>query len=155
MLKPAFCLAGVEHMKELIRFTFVLGLSLGIDLAVASTLIYLAVASLPVAAAAGFAAGGLSNYVLHETWTFRGAKALREDRAALSLTRAGRYSIVLGAGFATRVGSVALLDATWPVLPVWAVLGVGILASFIVHFALSKAFVFQRPFPDQDFNHDP
>lgn len=130
--------------SEVIRFALVLILGLGLDIAIAAALLRFSSASLPVAAAAGFCAGAATNYLLHEAWTFR------YGRIRLSLTRALRYLLALGAGLVARVGTVAAITAVTQALPVMAVLLMGIGVSFVVNFTVSRFFVFRRSHLEQD-----
>lgn len=129
---------------EAIRFALVLLLGLGVDLAIAAALLHFGDASLPVAAAAGFCAGAVSNYLLHEAWTFR------HGTIRLSRMRALRYLIALGAGLTARVATVAVVTTTVQALPVVAVLALGMGASFAVNFTVSRIFVFRRSHLEQE-----
>lgn len=121
---------------ELIRFFMVSVAGLVLDLSVAWSLARLGGLPFWVAAAIGFGVAALSNYVLHEWWTFR--SATRQP----SVWRALRYSGVLGLTLASRVGCVAALVALWGErFGGWALLaGAGF--SFVVHYLVSKRFVF-------------
>jgi putative flippase GtrA len=130
-------------MVQLLRFGIVLSLGLGIDLAVALGLSQLV--KLPLAAAGGFAAGALFNYLLHETWTFRAKGA----GVQASPRRGALYVLVLGASFAARIGTVVALGAFWPSpKAVPAILCVAIGVSFMVNFLLSRNLVFRAPSTD-------
>lgn len=127
-------------MQQIVRFTVVVGLGLVVDLALALALRGHLGLALPLAAAAGFAAGALVNYILHEVWTFRQAGA----PVRMSARRGGLYLVVLAAGFVTRVGAVAVLQRLLPdpaAAPV--VLGLAIGLSFCVNFLLSRGLAFR------------
>lgn len=121
-------------MSELLRFFAVTVLGVILDLAIAFALHHWAGVPLWLAAATGFALAAGTNYVIHQTWSFRSGP--------LSLKRAGLYAGVALVTLAVRVGIVALLDrliaGTWPL----AILVAGAGGSFCVNFALSKWVVF-------------
>ena len=139
---PATAPVTAQALAQAGRFGLVVVLGLGIDLSVTLGLVRLAGLALPVAAACGFGAGAVVNYLMHEAWTFRhpGA-ALR-----LSARRGGLYLLVLGMVFAVRVGSVALLERLLPapgLAPLVLTLAIGL--SFCAHFILSRSLAFRRP----------
>lgn len=128
--------------SSLVRFGLVAVAGLGIDLATAWTLATYAGLALTVAAFCGFCTGAAFNYLLHERWTF-GTRTVSAKRGSL-------YLMALLATLATRVGAVALLEASalpgpanrLPVL----ILATGF--SFVVNYLLSRFLVF-RPAPAQ------
>lgn len=123
-------------MTEFMRFLAVTVLGVIIDLAIAFALHRFAEVPLWLAAAIGFTIAASANYVIHQTWSFRGGTR------SLSLRRAGLYALVALLTLAVRVGIVArldaLLDGAWPLV----ILVVGAGGSFLVNFILSKFVVF-------------
>lgn len=125
-------------LKAFTRFTLVVAAGLLVDLVIAWLLsLHMAIVA---AAAIGFAAGALSNYLAHNFWTFRHGNA----RPRMSLRQFAFYLAVLGITLAIRLALVALLSG-------W--LGTGSLenavvliaasgASFLVNFVLSRQLVF-------------
>ena len=116
-----------------------------VDLALASALAALGLV-LPLAAAGGFAAGAVLNYVLHEVWTFRD-----ERDGRLSGRRAGFYLAVLGVVLAIRVSAVAAFERMLPGLPDLGVLIAGVAISFGANWFLSRHVVF-RPAVAKDID---
>lgn len=132
-----------------LRFLLVSVLGLGVDLALAWGLAALAGLPLPAAAAAGFLAGALLNYLLHEFWTFRDARA----PARLSARRGGLYALTLAATLGMRVAAVALLDRLLPGaggLRDITVLAAATGLSFLVNYGLSRHVVFRTPSPEPE-----
>lgn len=126
-------------MSELLRFLAVTVLGVVIDLAIAFALNRWLGVPLPLAAAIGFTLAAALNYVIHQTWSFRGGSR------ALSVKRAGLYALVALVTLAVRVAIVAQLDralaGAWPL----AILVCGAGGSFVVNFVLSKFYVFAAP----------
>ncbi|WP_285712495.1 GtrA family protein [Erythrobacter oryzae] len=121
-------------MNELVRFFAVTVLGVILDLAIAFALHQWAGVPLWLAAATGFAIAAGTNYVIHQTWSFRSGP--------LSLRRAGLYAGVALVTLAVRVGIVALLDRALPGAWPLAILVAGAGGSFCVNFVLSKWIVF-------------
>lgn len=121
-------------MNELVRFFVVTVLGVILDLAIAFALHQWAGMPLWLAAAIGFTLAAGTNYVIHQTWSFRSGP--------LSLRRAGLYALVAMVTLAVRVGIVALLESAVPGAWPLAILVAGAGGSFFVNFALSKRAVF-------------
>lgn len=135
--------------SEFLRFFLVVCLGLAIDLGVALLLANVFGMALWLAAALGFTAGAVCNYLLHEFWTFAGGER------RLSGRRAGSYLAVLGATFAARVGSVALLSGFLSASAVILIAAMGV--SYLIHYALSRSLVFRPSVPLRtwsDLDHD-
>ena len=123
--------------SSLVRFGAVAVAGLTLDLATAWCLATFAGVPLPFAAAGGICAGAVLNYWLHERWTF--------GRGEVSAKRGSLYTLVLLTTLVSRVGSVALLQATLlpgprhrlPVL----VIATGI--SFVINYLMSRYVVFR------------
>lgn len=133
-------------MREFLRF---FGVTLGgvlIDLAIAYTLATAFGVPLWLAASIGFAVAASVNYVIHQTWSFQGGSR------SLSHRRALKYAAATAATLAARVGVVALLDNMLPDGLALPILIGGAGASFLVHFALSKFYVFAEPSPGADLS---
>ncbi|WP_136637808.1 GtrA family protein [Pseudooceanicola onchidii] len=121
---------------ELIRFFIVSLVGVLIDIGIAWFLSVTLALPLWFCAAIGFTLAAVSNYALHESWTFR------QQNAKLSGRRGVQY---FGAALTTllmRLAVVAALERTLG--PDWslAILIVGAGVSFFVNFALSKFLVF-------------
>ncbi len=119
--------------RQMLRFTAVSVAGLGIDLGLAMALAGPAGLPLVAAATAGFAAGALFNYLVHEVWTFR------ESGASPSVARGSAYFAVLLAVLAIRTGIAQLLSpwATGAATRL-AVLLVAFGASFSANFVLTR-----------------
>lgn len=102
-------------------------------------------APLPLAAAAGFVLAAVLNYLLHELWTFRS----RGTR--ISSRRGAGYLAVVLLALVVRMGVVAALEHT--VFPEpdqrMAPLALAALVSFVVTYAMSRAFVFRTLSPPE------
>lgn len=117
-----------------VRFLVVALVGLAVDFAAALALHRLVGAALPLAAACGFTIAALGNYLLHETWTFRG------DRGGLSAGRGAAYLGTALAALGVRVAAV-FLGVRWMGEGGWrapAVLVLASGASFGVNYALSR-----------------
>jgi putative flippase GtrA len=129
--------------SSLVRFGLVAVAGLVVDLGTGWCLATYAGLPLTLAAFFGFCVGAAFNYLLHERWTF--------GSGTVSARRGSLYALALLATLATRVGTVAILEATvltgpasrLPVL----VLSTGV--SFVVNYALSRFLVF-RPASRED-----
>ncbi|MFM7350466.1 MAG: GtrA family protein [Erythrobacter sp.] len=123
-------------MSELARFFAVTVLGVVVDLAIAFALNRWLGVPLWLAAAIGFTLAAAANYVIHQTWSFRGGPR------SLSMKRAMLYALVALVTLGVRVGIVAqadrLLGGAWPLASL--VCGAG--GSFVVNFILSKFVVF-------------
>lgn len=132
--------AAIRLLKpEMLRFAVVLVAGLAVDLAVGFTLATLVGLPLALAAAVGFGAGALFNYVLHEFWTFGGA----DD--GLSPVRAGLYVMSSLVSLGVRVAVVAALSPL--AVDAAARLGVLVVAvgcSFVANYLLSRFVVYRR-----------
>ena len=121
-------------MNELLRFFVVTVLGVILDLAIAFALHTGLGVPLWLAAAVGFTLAAGTNYVIHQTWSFRSGP--------LSARRAGLYALTALATLAVRVAIVALLERALAGAYPLAILIVGAGGSFFVNFALSKFVVF-------------
>jgi putative flippase GtrA len=125
--------------NEALRFGIVVLGGLAVDLGLTLILVQATGLSLWQAAACGFIAGAIVNYVLHEFWTFK------EGEQRVSPTRIGLYIGVLATTFGARIGAVALLStiisAPLPIL----VVALGI--SFLINYILSRGIVFRPQSP--------
>lgn len=123
---------------EAVRFFVVASIGLALDLTIAWTAVEIFGQSLWVSAAIGFIIVAIANYTCHELWTFRAAAR------RLSAARAVRYSFTLGITLLTRIGSVAALAIIFGDAQALPILAGAALASFCMHYLLSKRFVFLR-----------
>lgn len=121
---------------QVVRFGLVAVAGLTVDLAIAWMIASYTAVPLPVAAACGFAAGAVLNYVLHQRWTFAVSGA--------GARRIIAYGLTLCATLLTRVMAVAamapLADRALAGEPAVLLLATG--ASFLVNFLMSKHLVF-------------
>lgn len=125
-------------IPQVLRFGLVAAIGLVVDLAVASALAAGTGLALPLAAACGFCAGAVFNYVVNLHWTFAAARPSGGAR------RLAAYVLTLAATLLVRVTMVALLE---PLAGqgAWGALGVLVAAtgvSFVVNYGLTKRFVF-------------
>lgn len=125
-------------IPQVLRFGLVAAIGLVVDLAVASALAAGAGLALPLAAACGFCAGTVFNYVANLYWTFAAARPSGGARRIFA------YVLTLAATLLTRVAMVALLE---PLAGQGALGALGVLiaatgVSFLVNYGLSKRFVF-------------
>jgi putative flippase GtrA len=121
---------------EAARFFIVASIGLALDLAIAWSAAEFFDLPLWIAAAIGFIIAAMANYALHELWTFRSAAR------SLSAARAVRYSFTLGITLGIRIGSVAALAVIFGDAHTLTVLTGAALASFCIHYLISKHFVF-------------
>lgn len=116
---------------EALRYTVAVAIGLGVDLALALAVNRLLGLPLVLGAAAGFAGGILSNYLLFELWVF----ATRQLRWA----RLARIVLAAQGALAVRLGVVWLLDRLGvPPLPT-LIAGAGL--SFTVNFLVSRRII--------------
>jgi putative flippase GtrA len=129
---------------EFLRFAAVAVAGLVVDISLAWTLSAALGIDLVLAAAAGFAAGAVFNYLLHEFWTFR-----RAERA-VSSRRMIRYGVALGVTLGARLGVVyGLSRALGAAQSDLAILLCATVLSFFVNYLMSKLFVFQAAPPPE------
>lgn len=121
-------------MSQLVRFFAVTVLGLILDLAIAYALHHWAGMPLWLAAATGCTLAASTNYVIHQTWSFRSGP--------LSAKRAMLYAGVALVTLGVRVGIVAALERAVPDAWPLAILIAGAGGSFGVNFVLSKWIVF-------------
>jgi len=123
---------------SILRFGAVAVLGLGIDMAIAWAVAALLGLPIAVAVASGFLAGAAFNYLLHELWTFPGGKP--------SALGGSMYLAIILATLAVRAGVASALRRFVFTAPgqVLAPLVIAVGCSFLVNFALSRAFVFRR-----------
>ena len=128
--------ARLTRSPQVLRFGFVAVIGLVVDLTIAYGASRLLGVPLVLAAGLGFACGACVNYALHELWTFQ-AGAQR-----LSLRRALKYALSLGATLAVRLGAVAGLERLMAEGQELAVLTLATGVSFGVNYLTSKFMVF-------------
>lgn len=125
---------------DVVRFGIVAVLGLVVDIGLAWTLSAVGGLALPLAATFGFCAGAVTNYILHEFWTFRG------DAPSLSGRRGLLYLVTVGVTLGFRVAAVAGLERTVFTQPGQQLptLLVATAFSFGINYLLSKHVVFNR-----------
>jgi putative flippase GtrA len=122
------------------RFLAVSVLGLVLDLGLAWLLAVKVGLALSAAAAIGFLAAAVFNYLMHEIWTFR------TGVVQVSARRGGLYALALGVTLVVRVGTVALLERMWLVEGrEFAVLLAATGLSFLANYMLSRNVVFRPP----------
>lgn len=126
-------------LPPFLRFALVIGAGLAIDLGTAWCLANLAGLPLAAAAVAGFLAGALFNYVLHELWTFRA------PGRGLSVSRAALYLAMMAGILGVRLVIIAALSRvlSGPAGSL-AVLVAAAGASFTVNYLLSRFVIYRR-----------
>lgn len=127
---------------EFLRFFLVVCFGLAADLGVALLLVKASGMTMWLAAAFGFTAGASVTYLLHELWTFR------DGERRLSRRRATSYLGVLGATFAARVGTVAILSSFMDRSVAVFIIAMGM--SFLIHYTLSRSLVFRTLLPPKN-----
>ncbi len=129
--------SGWSSVTEFTRFFGVALIGLALDITVAWFLAVWVGLPLMGAASIGFSLGLLTNYILHECWTFR------RRRRALSGARFSKFALVQVATLLFRLGIIAgvsrFIDDNGKEL---LILCAAAALSFFLNFALSKAFVF-------------
>ncbi|WP_187431078.1 GtrA family protein [Roseobacter fucihabitans] len=123
----------------MIRFFAVACAGLCIDIGLAWSLAVWGGVGLTLAAALGFIAGAVCNYLLHEFWTFRAASR------SVSPRRMGLYALTTGATLLIRLTAVTALSRLFPAegnVALILLLATGV--SFAFNFAASKFIVFNR-----------
>ena len=132
-------LVKTEKLAELIRFGIVAVVGLVVDIAVAWSLAKFIGLPLILAATAGFFCGAVTNYFLHELWTFQ------SGNRAISLARMGRYAAGLAAVLIVRLATVTGLEWLFPQGGMTLVILLSATAlSFAFTYVLSLNFVFTQ-----------
>lgn len=121
---------------QLYRFTLTIGLGLFVDLAIAQSLLWLGM-QIEYAAALGFIAGAVFNFVFLSRWVFKGL-----SRATIHL-QVSRYIGLLALVFSVRILSVLILsrylpENTYPIL----ILIAGVAFSFFANYFATRYWVF-------------
>ena len=121
---------------QIARFFFVAGSGLVLDIAVAWSAKNFLGLPIWLAASLGFGLGAITNYALHEFWTFY--DPIRRP----SVASAVRYGLALGVTLLTRIGAVIVLTELFGKVRPLVVLVAAAAVSFLVHYVISKHFVF-------------
>ena len=121
---------------QIARFFVVAGSGLVLDIAVAWTAKTFLNFPMWLAASLGFGLGAITNYALHELWTFY--DPIRRP----SVASAVRYGFALGVTLITRIGAVIALTELFGKVRPLVVLIAAAAVSFLVHYSISKHFVF-------------
>jgi len=124
-----------DRLREVLRYTGISLLALGVDAGLMALLIAHAGWSAVPASAFGFAAGTLVAYQLASTWAFRGHAHRQGVPGWIAFSFIGLGGLCINSAFVWL--GIAMLGLGWPVAKLGAAAG-----SFIFNYAVRKAVLY-------------